>query len=155
MKTLIAYFSAENGRTKALAQRLAALTDGDLFEIEPQQPYTSADLNYMNPLARCNREQILKKDVPVKNKVADFDTYDQILIGFPIWYHQAPRVILSFCEGYDFKDKKVALFATSGGSDIGKTAQKLAPYIKNSRITGAEVLNNVSDQDLKDWLNHI
>lgn len=155
MKTLIAYFSAENGRTKDLAQRLAALTEGDLFEIEAQQPYTSSDLNYMNPLARCNREQILKKDVPVKNKVTDFDTYDRILIGFPIWYHQAPRVILSFCEGYDFQNKKVALFATSGGSDIGKTAQKLAPYIKNSRITRAEVFNNVSDQYLKDWLNHI
>lgn len=155
MKTLIAYFSAENGRTKELAQRLASLTAGDLFEIEPVQSYTSADLNYMNPLARCNREQIMKKKVSVQNKVNHFNQYDRILIGFPIWYHQAPRVILSFCEGYDFKDKKVALFATSGGSDIGKTAQKLMPYMKNGRITGAEVLNNVSDAYLKDWLSRV
>jgi len=89
MKTLIAYFSAE-GTTAKLAQALAGITKADLFEIKPEQPYTAADIKWTNPLARCNREKIGKKDVPIQGKVDNWDQYDLIYLGFPIWYYGAP-----------------------------------------------------------------
>ena len=124
MKALVAYFSAESGRTANVAKSLAAAIGADLFEIKPEKPYTSSDLNYMNPLARCNREHIAKKQVSVSGKVENFAEYDTVLIGFPIWYGCAPNVVNTFCKEYDFTGKKVAAFATSGGSGIGKTAEK-------------------------------
>ena len=119
MKTLVAYFSA-SGYTASLAKRVAAAAEADLFRIEPVEPYTDADLKWTNPLARCNKEKFGKKDVPIKDRVKDFDNYDFILIGFPVWYFAAPNIIETFVKSYDFTGKKVALFATSGGSDITK-----------------------------------
>jgi len=84
MKTLVAYFSAE-GNTAAAAKKFAEDNGFDLFEIVPVQPYSKADIKWMNPLARCNKEKIGKKDVPVKNKVSDFDKYERVFLGFPIW----------------------------------------------------------------------
>ena len=86
MKTLVAYFSAESGRTAGVAKKMAAAIGADLFEIRPVKPYSAADLNYMNPIARCNREFMGKKQVPVAGKVDHFDEYELVLIGFPIWY---------------------------------------------------------------------
>ena len=152
-KVLVAYFTAEGGRTEALAKRLAALTGADLFEIRPEKPYTKADLNWNNPLSRCNREQALKKDVPVAGKIETLSDYDTVLLGFPIWYYNAPMIIKSFVKDYDFTGKKLALFATSGGSDIGKTAAKLQPYLNDgATIAGAGVFNSASDEDLKAWV---
>lgn len=128
-KTLIAYFSA-SGNTKALASVLGTMMNADLFEIRPEVPYTAADLRYTNPLARCNKEKIGKKSVAIAEKVEAFESYDMVYLGFPIWYYGAPNIIQSFCESYDWTGKKVALFATSGGSDIGKTMEKLRPYFK-------------------------
>ena len=116
MKTLVAYFSAESGRTAGVAKCLASAIGADLFEIKPEKPYSASDLNYMNPLARCNREHIAKKIVPVSGKIQEFEQYDMVLIGFPIWYGCAPNVVNTFCKDYDFSGKKVAAFATSGGS---------------------------------------
>ena len=98
MSTLVAYFSAEYGKTKSIAEEFAKLTGADIFEIAPIKPYTKTDLNYMNPLARCNREKIGKKDVAVKGVVDDFDKYDTVYIGFPIWYGCAPNVVNTFCK---------------------------------------------------------
>ena len=99
MKTLITYFSAQ-GTTAKVAKELAAMTGTDLFEIRPEKPYTAADLKWTNPLARCNREMLGRRNVPVEGRIADFDQYDTILIGFPIWYGAAPNVINTFCKGY-------------------------------------------------------
>ena len=85
MKTLVTYFSA-SGVTANVAKALADATGSDLFEIRPEQPYSKADLNWMNPLARCNREKIGGKDVAVQGKVENMETYDLIYVGFPIWY---------------------------------------------------------------------
>ena len=137
--SIIIYFSAE-GTTKRVAEKLAEHIGADLFEIVPEQPYTAADLKWTNPLARCNREKFGKKDVPVSSRIADFDQYDEVSIGFPIWYGAAPNVVYTFCKGYDWSGKKVRIFATSGGSGIGKTAEKLQPYIKGAKITGAEIV---------------
>ena len=139
MKTLVAYFSAQ-GTTAALARELAEKTGSDLFEIVPQEPYSAADIKWTNPLARCNREKIGKKDVPVAGTVADWESYDRVYLGFPIWYYGAPNVVNTFCKGYDWQGKRVALFATSGGSGIGRTVEKLRPYVAGGEIVKAEVI---------------
>ena len=153
MKALVAYFSAESGRTANVAKSLAAAIGADLFEIKPEKPYTSSDLNYMNPLARCNREHIAKKQVPVSGKVENFAEYDTVLIGFPIWYGCAPNVVNTFCKEYDFTGKKVAAFATSGGSGIGKTAEKLKPYVSGADVIDAKLMNAVDKDTMKRWVD--
>lgn len=156
-KTLVAYFTAEGGRTGALAGKMAAAVGADLVEIVPKKPYTAADLNWNNPLARCNREQLAKKSVPVATVIDNMADYDTVLIGFPIWYYNAPMVIKTFVQDYDFSGKKLALFATSGGSDIGKTAEKLQPFLKgDASIADAQVFNNdPSAADLKAWVESL
>ena len=139
MKTLVAYFSAQ-GTTAALARELAEKTGSDLFEIVPREPYSAADITWTNPLARCNREKIGKKDVPVAGTVVDWESYDRVYLGFPIWYYGAPNVVNTFCKGYDWQGKRVALFATSGGSGIGRTVEKLRPYVAGGEIVKAEVI---------------
>ena len=89
MNTLVAFFSA-GGTTKKAAEEFAKNIRADVFEIVPKEPYTKADINYLNPLSRCNREQIRKKDVPVEGQVQDFGKYDTVYVGFPIWYAAAP-----------------------------------------------------------------
>lgn len=140
MKTLVAYFSA-GGVTAKVAKDYAAQTGADLFEITPEKPYTTADINWRNPLSRCNVEFFGKKDVPVSGKIEDFESYEQVLIGFPIWYGCAPNVVGTFCDGYDWTGKKVLAFATSGGSPIGKTAEKLQPHVKGAALEAVLVKN--------------
>lgn len=148
-KTLIAYFSA-TGNTEALAGMLSTLLHADTFEIRPEEPYTAADLRYVNPVARCNREKIGKKDVPIAGTVENFGEYDTVYLGFPIWYYGAPNIIQSFCSAYDWTGKKLALFATSGGSDIGKTAEKLRPFLKGDpEIISAKVFP--APEGVKPW----
>ncbi len=152
MKTLVAYFSA-SGNTASLARRLAEAAGGDLFEIRPVEPYTDADLRWTNPLARCNKEKIGKKNVPIADRVENFDEYDMVYIGFPVWYYAAPNIIETFVRSYDFSGKKVALFATSGGSDITKAPGKLQPLMKGE-IIGAKLFSpDASYPELNVWSN--
>ena len=146
MKTLVAYFSAQ-GTTAALAKALAEKVGADLFELRPVTPYTAADIRWTNPLARCNREKIGKKDVPVAGAVADWAAYDTVYLGFPIWYYGAPNVVNTFCKGYNWEGKQAVLFATSGGSDIGRTAEKLQPYMPGAKILKARVLKGAEELD--------
>ena len=141
MKSLVAYFSA-SGATAKIAKALADAVGADLFEIRPEKPYSNADLNWMNPLARCNREKLGKKDVPVSGTVSRMNAYDIIFIGFPIWYGSAPNVISTFLSGYDLSGKRIAAFATSGGSGIGKTADKLRPFIGCAELVDAKLIHS-------------
>ena len=143
-KTLVAYFSAQ-GTTARVARELAEHLNADLFEIRPLHPYTDADLRYTNPLARCNKEKIGKKDVPVAGKVNNFAEYDEVFIGFPIWYGCAPNVINTFCKEYEWTGKRVYAFATSGGSGIGKTAEKLKPYVRGAVSVTADLVSSAED----------
>lgn len=145
MKTLVAFFSAEAGRTKRVGEKLAEKLEADIFEIVPEKPYTKADLSYMNPLARCNREKFGKKDVPVSGRVENFSDYDTVYIGFPIWYGAAPNVVNTFCSAYDWTGKKVHVFATSGGSGIGKTAEKLTPYLRGAESVDAKLVHSAEE----------
>ena len=144
MATLVTYFSAE-GTTAKVAKEFAEKIGADIFEIVPQEIYTKADIRFVNPLARCNREQFGGKDVPVSGTVEDFDRYDTVYIGFPIWYGQAPRVIHTFAQGYDWTGKTVHAFATSGGSGVGKTAEKLSPSLKGAASLDARVVHSASE----------
>ena len=149
MKALVTFFSAESGRTAKVAKDLADMIGADVFEIVPDPPYTAADLKWMNPLARCNREKLGGKDVPVSGSVENMADYDTVFVGFPIWYGCAPNVVNSFCKGYDWTGKKVYVFATSGGSGIGKSGEKLLPYMKGAVIADARRVAGASE--LKDW----
>ena len=142
--SLVIFFSTDD-TVKAVAYTIAEALASDVFEIVPEVPYTKADIRWMNPLARCNKEKFGKKDVPVKGKVADFDAYDTVYIGFPIWYGCAPNVVNTFCAAYDWTGKKIGVFATSGGSGIGKTAEKLAPYVKGGEIVSAKLVKSSAE----------
>ncbi len=144
MSTLVTYFSAE-GTTAKVAKEFAEKIGADLFEIVPEVPYSTSDIRWVNPLARCNREQIGGKDVPVSGKIDDFGQYDTVYIGFPIWYGQAPRVVHTFCKGYDWTGKDIHIFATSGGSGIGKTAEKLQPSVAGGNIIDAKRISSASE----------
>ncbi|SDB03186.1 flavodoxin [Eubacterium oxidoreducens] len=148
MSVLVAFFSAE-GKTAKVAKEFASKIGADIFEIIPEKPYTSAEIKWMNPMARCNREQIGKKEVPVAGKIDNFEQYDTIYIGFPIWYGAQPRVINTFCKGYDWAGKKVYAFATSAASGIGKTAAKLTPYVEGALAVDAKLVKSASE--LENW----
>ncbi len=148
MSTLVVYFSAE-GHTKKVAEEYAKTIGADIFEIVPEEPYTAADIKWTNPLARCNKEKFGKKDVPVVGKVENFESYDTVYVGFPIWYAAAPNVVNTFCQGYSWSGKKVYAFATSGGSGIGKTADKLKPYVEGA--VEVDAIRVKSAADLEGW----
>ena len=145
MSTLVTCFSAEAGTTAKVAKDLAKKIGADLFEIKPETPYSKADLRYMNPLARCNREKFGNKDVPVAGRIENLSQYDTVYIGFPIWYGAAPNVVNTFCKGYDWKGITIHAFATSGGSGIGKTAEKLEPYVKGAVSVDAKLVHSAGE----------
>ena len=147
---LILYFSAEKGKTAKIAQDFAKKQqEVTVLEIKPEVPYTSADLRYINPLARCNKEKLMKKDVPSETKVPDWENYDVVYLGFPIWYGGAPNIINTFCKGLDWTGKKVHIFATSMTSGIGKTAEKLKPFLNGAEIVDAKRVK--SAEEMQDY----
>ena len=154
MKTLVAYFSA-SGQTAKLAKTLAGVTGGDLFEIAPETAYTAADLDWMDKKSRSTIEMKDPKSRPaIAGKVADMAQYDTVFVGFPIWWYQAPRIIETFLESYDFSGKTVIPFATSGGSGMGKTNEKLAPSCPGARLLHGKVFNSYSSKaDLSAWVD--
>ena len=122
-KTLIAYFSA-SGVTARLAKTLESATGGDLYEIKPVTPYTGADLNWNDKQSRSSVEMKDRTARPaVAVPVENMAQYDYVFVGFPIWWYEAPRIVQTFLESYDFSGKTVIPFATSGGS--GNPAEKL------------------------------
>ena len=118
MKTLVVYFSA-TGTTKAAAQRLAKEFNADLYEITPEVPYTTADLDWRDKNSRSTIEMKNKSSRPaIKGHCDNIADYDVVWIGFPIWWYTAPTIINTFIEAHDLSDKTLNVFATSGGSDV-------------------------------------
>lgn len=150
-KRLVAYFSA-GGTTKKVAEMIANSAKADLFEIEPKIPYTKADLDWMNQKSRSSMEMNDKKFRPeVLDTDTDFNAYDEIILGFPIWWYVAPTIINTFLEKYNFSGKKIILFATSGGSGFGNTARELQTSAPDSVITEGKVFHNVVKQQIAEW----
>ena len=124
-KKLVAYFSA-SGVTKRAAEKLAKQEGTDLFAIRPVQPYSQADLDWTNKKSRSTIEMQDKKSrVEIADKVKDMSQYDEIFLGFPIWWGVAPHIINSFLEQYDLTGKTISPFATSGGSGYGRSNKEL------------------------------
>ena len=130
---LVAYFSA-TGKTAKVAKKLAAAIGADAYEIKPQVKYTKADLNWMNKKSRSSVEMNDKSIRPaiITGDVA-VSCYDTVYLGFPIWWYVAPTVINTFLEAYDFTDKRIVLFATSGSSGFGNTVAELQPMLRSRR----------------------
>ena len=149
MKTLVAYFSA-SGQTAKLAKTLAGVTGGDLFEIAPETAYTAADLDWMDKKSRSTIEMKNPKSRPaIAGKVADMAQYDTVFVGFPIWWYQAPRIIETFLESYDFSGKTVIPFATSGGSGMGRTLDTLKGSCNGNLIPGRMLNGSASPEELR------
>ncbi len=156
-KTLVAYFSA-SGQTAKLAKTLADVTQADMFEIKPKQPYTAADLNWNDKSSRSTVEMNDPACRPeIAGRVENMDQYGTVFIGFPIWWYEAPRIIASFLEAYDFSAKTVIPFATSGGSGMGKTDSILQSLCPPSTAwkTGARLSSGASMRIVQDWVKSL
>ena len=148
-KTVVAYFSA-SGTTMDVANHLARVTDSDLFAIVPANPYTSADLNWRDKQSRSTREAADPSCRPaITSRVEHIEDYDTIFLGFPIWWYVAPAIINTFLESYDLTGKTIVLFATSGGSGMGKTASVLRASAPGAKIVDGGILNNASNASLE------
>ena len=153
-KILVAYFSA-SGITKHAAQNLATAAGADLYEIKPKIPYTEADLNWMDKSSRSSVEMNDKNSRPeITDDNAHIEKYDTIFLGFPVWWYIAPTIINTFLEKYDFSNKKIILFATSGGSGFGGAIKNIKSSVSSSAtvIEGKILNHNPSVEELKGWV---
>lgn len=154
-KKLVAYFSC-SGVTKKLAGKLAQAAGADLFEIQPEVPYTRKDLDWMNKKSRSSVEMSDPNSRPaIASKVEQMDAYDVVFVGFPIWWYVAPTIIDTFLESYDFSGKTVIPFATSGTSGMGdtdKVLQKLLPEDVAWK-PGKRFSSVASEDELSAWID--
>lgn len=140
-KTLVAYFSA-SGTTARVASELASAIGADRYEIEPKTPYTAADLNWNDRTSRSSVEMNDEHCRPeIATAVDDMDAYDTVFVGFPVWWYVEPRIIDTFLESYDFTDKTIVPFATSGGSGLGKAPQRMQQIAASSTVVAGKLLN--------------
>ncbi|MCD8175710.1 MAG: flavodoxin [Phascolarctobacterium sp.] len=156
-KKLVAYFSA-SGVTAGVAKKLAQAVEAELYEIRPAVPYTNADLDWTNKRSRSSVEMNdLSSRPELADKNADIAGYDTVFLGFPIWWGVAPTVVNTFLESYDFSGKKIVLFATSGGSGFGRTADVLKPSVSSQTeiVTGKLLNSRQSAADLKKWAESV
>ena len=151
-KVLVAYFSA-SGVTAGVAKQLAEVTGGELHQIQPEQPYTDADLDWRDKQSRSTLEMQDKTSRPaIINKLDSISQYDIIFVGFPIWWGTAPTIVNTFMESYDFSGKTVVLFATSGGSGIEQADKDFSEAYPNVNWKEGKLLNSPSRQDLEEWV---
>ena len=151
-KTLVAYFSA-SGTTGKVAKNLASAIGADLFQIEPEQPYSRADLNWNDKRSRSSIEMNDESARPaIAGRVADMGAYDTVFVGFPVWWYVEPRIIDAFLEAYDFSGKTIVAFATSGGSGLGRAPQRMQALAPGATVVAGGLLNGRPSQvELADW----
>lgn len=157
VKVLVVYFSA-TGNTKVIAEDIARELESDIYEIVPVEPYTSEDIAYNNDNCRANKEH---SDSSIRPEIAgiidNMDDYDVVLIGYPIWWGEEPRIIDTFVESYDLSDKGVATFCTSGGSGIATSESNLKGLCPDSVtwLGSKRFENNASVEDINAWITEI
>ena len=151
-RKLVAYFSA-SGVTAKVAEKLSEAIGADLYAIEPEVPYIKADLDWMDKKSRSTIEMNNPASRPaIAGKRDNMNDYDTVFVGFPIWWYVAPTIINTFLESYDLTGKTIIPFATSGGSDMGKTNEKLLPSCKGAKLLDGKVFKaSVSGADLAKW----
>lgn len=155
-RILVAYFSA-SGVTAKVAENLAETIGADIFCIEPEIPYTKSDLDWTNKESRSSIEMNDPASRPsIKDKRDNMGDYNTVFVGFPIWWYVAPTIINTFLESYDFTGKTIIPFATSGGSGMGKTNEKLLPSCPGAKLLEGKVFNgNTSKNDLSAWASRL
>ena len=156
-KILIAYFSA-SGVTARTAKEMAKAAGADLYEICPAEPYTAADLNWMDQKSRSTLEMNDPACRPaIAAPAADLDQYDTVFVGFPIWWYVAPTILSTFLEAYDFAGKTVIPFATSGGSGMGRTEDVLkACCAPETRwLPGKRLASRASEAEVRAWVESL
>jgi flavodoxin len=153
-KKLVAYFSV-SGNTKKVAEKIAQTIGADLFEIQPSEPYTAADVDYRNRESRCIKEMGNPTIRPaIANKVTDMKKYETVLIGYPLWGNLPPNVINTFMESYDFSGKTVMPFATSGSSPIDNSANSLKTKYPTLKWGTGKLFKGEFDKTaVESWLN--
>ena len=150
--TLVVYFSA-TGTTRGVAEKIAALTDAELVEIVPAQPYTTEDLNYNDRTTRATVEQNTPDVRPEIANEISLDGYSTVYLGYPIWWGQAPRILSTFVEGHDFTGITVIPFCTSGGSGAGRTGETLGEQAGSGTfLSSTRFSAGVSEPDLQKWI---
>lgn len=152
--TLVVYFSA-TGTTKGVAEKIAAATDADMYEIVPAEPYSSADLDWNDDDSRTTTEMNDKNARPeIGSGDVSLEGYSRVYIGYPIWWGDAPRIMSTFVEKYDFEGKTVIPFCTSGGSGIGKSGDNLKEQAGSGNwLAGDKLDSDISEEELKTWIN--
>ena len=152
-KKLICYFSS-SGVTKNTSEKLASLVNGNLFEIKPVKEYTARDLDWQDKNSRSSLEMADSSSRPeIKVKLNDIENYDTVFIGYPIWWGLAPRIINTFIENTNLENKKIYLFATSGGSGIEMSINNLKnEYPSLNIISGKRLSGNITNDEINSWL---
>lgn len=153
-KILVVYFSA-TGTTKPLAEYVAEILNADLYEIVPEDPYTEEDLAYYTN-GRADQEQNDSSARPaISGGVENMEEYDTIFLGYPIWHGQAPRIISTFLESYDFSEKTIIPFCTSHSSGIGSSADNLHSLCSDSTewLEGKRFAGETSRGTIEEWLS--
>lgn len=151
---LVAYFSA-TGNTENIAGHLEAVLDADLYEIVPQNPYTSADLNYNNSDSRASREQNDADARPaISGSVDNMEDYDVVFLGYPIWWGQAPKIVYTFLENYNFEGKTIVPFCTSGSSGIGSSATNMHDLAPDANwLSGQRFSGSADSSAIESWVD--
>ena len=154
-KTLVVYFSC-TGTTKPLAEYAAEITGADLYEIVAEDPYTEADLAYYTN-GRADQEQNDPDARPaISGGVENMDAYDTIILGYPIWHGQAPRIISTFLESYDFSGKTMIPFCTSHSSGIGSSADNLHDLADEAKwMSGRRFGSGTSRSTIEEWIREL
>ena len=163
-KTLVVYYSAQN-HTKDVAQKVAENLGADLFEIEPKEKYSEDDLDWTDDDSRVTKEH---EDTSLRNvelkttEVENWDQYDTVLIGYPIWWYTYPQIILSFFDQYDLSNKTIIPFVTHGGSGMSGTKEDMEEYLKDENVTVKEGLavsrtdiEKSQKETVEDWLKEL
>lgn len=151
-KTAVVFFSA-TGTTAEAANLIAEQTDADLFEIVPQEAYTSEDLNYTDDNCRANQEMDNAAARPaIENDLSKVAEYEVIYLGYPIWHGTAPRIIQTFLENYDLSNATIYTFCTSGGSGIEQSIQDLKSSYPDINIADGKRLNDATAADIREWI---
>ncbi len=150
---LVAFFSA-TGTTKGVAERLASVAGGDLYEILAAEPYTADDLNYNNRSSRSTKEQNDKNARPaIGSEEISLAGYTTVYLGFPIWWGEEPRILDTFVEKYSFEGVTVIPFCTSGGSGIGRSGPNMEALAGTGTwLDGKRFSWSVSEADLQSWV---
>lgn len=154
--SVVVYFTA-TGNTETIANMIGSVTDSEVIELVPNEQYTDADLNYHNDNSRANREQNDDNARPeIKNNINNLDLYDTIYLGYPIWWGDVPKIILTFLDTYDLSGKTIIPFCTSSSSGISTSVNTLRNYNSNINVLdGRRLSSSTTEDEVSSWINDI